>query len=72
MASVKICKDLSWRHEDERRGGKVHATTHLICRHHIVFTAKAQQVDVTLSVAEAPSDSEVGVNFVGLAPYFPR
>ena len=67
-----ICKDLSWTHEDRRRGKKVRGNTHHISRHHIVFTAKAQQVDVILSVSEAPPGSEMGVNFVGLTPYFPE
>ena len=67
---AEICTGLSWMHEDRRKGRKVRGTTHTICRHHVVFTAKAKQVDVTLSIADAPPGAEIGVNFVGLIPYF--
>ena len=69
---AEICAHLSWTHDGRRNGRKVRGETHHICRHHIVFTAKAQQVDVILSVTDAPPGSEMGVNFVALTPYFPN
>lgn len=68
---AEICAHLSWTHDGRRNGRKVHGETHHICRHHIVFTAKARQVDVILSATDAPRGSEMGVNFVALVPYFP-
>lgn len=67
---AEICAGLSWTHEDGRKGGKAARGTARINLHHIVFTARAQRVDVTLSVADAPPGTETGINFVGLTPYF--
>ena len=38
-------------------------------RHHIVFTAKAEEADLAIALAdEAPEGCEIGVNFVGAWP----
>ena len=55
---------LSWVHVDERIKGR-YASNDGVARinlHHIVFTAKTSNVEVTLSNADASVGQELGVN----------
>ena len=71
---AEIDKSLSWVHVDRRIKGRYEANNGVarINLHHIVFTAKATEVELTLDNAAATPGEELGVNYVSLNPYFAR
>lgn len=63
--------DLSWHHIDRRETGR-YEQNNLCVRpnlHHIVFTATAPEVTITLDNALAAPGENLGVNFVSLTPF---
>ncbi len=58
---------LSWVHVDKaaskRGGGQINI-------HHVVFTARSESVDVSFSNKSAPVGSRLGINGIGVLPYF--
>ena len=71
---VEIDKVLSWVHVDERAKGRYEMNNDVarINLHHIVFTAKSQEVELTIDNAAASPGEELGVNYLSLNPYFAR
>lgn len=71
---VEIDKALSWVHVDERIKGRYEMNNGIarINLHHIVFTAKSQEVELTIDNAAASPGEELGVNYLSLNPYFAR
>ena len=71
---VEIDKALSWVHVDERIKGRYEMNDGIarINLHHIVFTAKSREVELTIDNAAASPGEELGVNYLSLNPYFAR
>ena len=69
---AEIDRALSWVHVDDRQKGRYSANDGVarINLHHIVFTAKTSNVEVTLSNAAALVGEELGVNYLSLNPYY--
>jgi hypothetical protein len=69
---AEIDRALSWVHVDDRPKGRYSANDGVarINLHHIVFTAKTSNVEVTLSNAAALVGEELGVNYLSLNPYY--
>ena len=71
---AEIDKALSWVHVDRRNKGR-YAMNNGVARinlHHVVFTAKAPEVLLTLDNAAAAAGEELGINYVSVNPYFSR
>ena len=65
---------LSWVHVDERVKGR-YAVNDGVARinlHHIVFTAKAPEVELALDNSTASPGEELGINYVSLLPCYSR
>ena len=74
LDGAEVDRALSWTHVDKRITGR-YAINDGVARinlHHIVFTAKAETVEIALDNAAAVVGEELGVNFVSLNPYFER
>ena len=71
---VEVDKALSWVHVDERIKGRYEMNDGIarINLHHIVFTARSQEVELTIDNAAASPGEELGVNYLSLNPYFAR
>ena len=66
-----VHEDLSWHHIDRRDQGR-YAHNNACVRpnlHHIVFTATAPQVTITLDNALAAPGENLGVNFFAVTPF---
>ncbi len=63
--------DLSWHHIDRRETGRYEQNNFCVRPnlHHIVFTANAPEVTITLDNALAAPGENLGVNFVSLTPF---
>ena len=71
---AEIDRTLSWVHVDERVKGR-YAVNDGVARinlHHIVFTAKAPEVELVLDNSTASPGEELGINYVSLLPYYSR
>ena len=71
---AEIDRALSWVHVDDRQKGRYSANDGVarINLHHVVFTAKAPEIELTLDNAAASIGEELGVNYLSLNPYFAR
>ena len=70
-AGATIHDDLSWHHIDRRELGR-YAHNNACVRpnlHHIVFTATAPEVTITLDNALAQPGENLGVNFFAVTPF---
>ncbi|MCQ2397251.1 MAG: hypothetical protein MJ106_06105 [Lentisphaeria bacterium] len=70
-SNAEINKGLSWHHIDTRTNGR-YAHNNGVARpnlHHIVFTAKAPEVEITLSNTQAKAGENLGINFFRVIPY---
>ena len=69
---AEIDKSRSWVHVDKRIKGRYKQNNGVarINLHHIVFTAKAPTVEITLSNAAAAPGEELGVNYLSLNPFY--
>ena len=71
---AEIDRTLSWVHVHERVKGR-YAVNDGVARinlHHIVFTAKAPEVELVLDNSTASPGEELGINYVSLLPYYSR
>jgi hypothetical protein len=69
---AEIDSSLSWVHVDERIKGRYPLNDGVarINLHHIVFTAKAPEIELAFDNASASKGEEIGVNYVSLNPYY--
>ena len=69
---AEIDRALSWTHVDERQKGRYAANDGVarINLHHIVFTANATEIELTLDNAASSVGEELGVNFISLNLYY--
>ncbi|MBQ3290501.1 MAG: hypothetical protein IJH50_13955 [Kiritimatiellae bacterium] len=69
---AEVRKDLSWVHVDERVKGRYDFNDNVarVNLHHIVFTARAAEAEVSFGNAAANVGEELGINAVSLNPYF--
>ena len=71
---AEIDRALSWVHVDDRQKGRYSANDGVarINLHHIVFAAKAPDIELAFDNAAASIGEELGVNYVSLNPYYER
>lgn len=71
-SGAEIDEKRSWLHVDKRIKGR-YAINNGVARinlHHIVFTARAGEVDLVIDNSAAKPGEELGVNYVSLNPYY--
>ena len=71
-AGAEVRKDLSWVHVDERTKGRYDFNDNVarVNLHHIVFTARAIEMEIVFDNAAAAAGEELGINYVSLLPYY--
>ena len=69
---AEVRKDLSWVHVDKRVKGRYDFNDNVarVNLHHVVFTARATDVEIAFDNASAKTGEELGINAVSLNPYF--
>ena len=67
-----VREELSWQHIDTRKVGErgFDSPAAQVNLHHIVFTANASEVAITLDNALAKPGENLGVNFFAVTPYY--
>mgnify|MGYP003342563810 CR=1 FL=1 len=72
-AGARVDESLSWVHVDRRTKEQISIPRYhgaRVNRHHVVFTATAEQVFFSVDNSAAPDGSELGVNWIGCWPRF--
>ena len=71
-AGAETRGDLSWVHVDNRIKGRYDFNDNVarVNLHHVVFTARAAEVEVAFDNSAAAAGEELGINAVSLNPYF--